>query len=443
MLRPRTIPGRALYRTSTRLTLIFVLTTVALALCVVFMIRAVLPEHPRNQLSQRLALHAVTALGPAPRQTDVERLSREIGVALMMIDGPVELRSARVRFSRDDVEGLVSAHPGQTSFEAAIEGDRYFVLRSGGKIWAMGDFVAGVSALARAKLIGGLVAMLAILGAAFIAMRRTVEPLAPLSDTVRAIGEGDLDQFLEVRGGGEIATLARAINEMAQKLSRAEDVKRDMLVAIGHEFSSPIARMMFQAERIEDPVLRAKLTDNLLRINLLFRTLISVEALQESRGDSATEPLDFPQVIREIGEKAGEGAVEFDLPAEPRALLFDRMRLEILLNNFISNARRYAPGSRIELCARHGADMLTLVVADRGPGVPETVLASLGEPFMREDRARRFNTGGGMGLGLYLCGRIAARAQGRMKISNRPGGGLSVRVDLPCTALAPTIHRNI
>lgn len=437
MARVRGLLGRALYRTSGRLSLIFLMTALALTLTVVFMIRAVLPEHPRNQLSQRLALHAVTELGPTPAARDVERLARELGVALMMIEGTTELRSSRLRISRAEVEDLLADHPARASFEGSIGGDRYFVLRSGGRVWAMGDFVTGMSGLAQVKLVGGLISILCILAVAFFAMRRTVEPLAPLSDRVRAIGEGELNQYLEVQGSGEIAALARAVNEMAQKLARAEDVKRDMLVAIGHEFSSPIARMMFQAERVEDPILRAKLTDNLLRINMLFRTLISVEALQDARGDARADPLEFPQVIREIAEKAGEGYVDFDLPAGSRALLFDRMRLELILNNLITNALRHAPGSRIEVLARHGADLLLLEVADRGPGVSEEMLTSIGEPFMRADRARRFNTGGGMGLGLYLCGRIAARAQGRMKIDNRPGGGLMVRVELPCTAQAP------
>lgn len=217
---------------------------------------------------------------------------------------------------------------------------------------------------------------------------------------------------------------------MAAAISRAERVKREMLIAIGHEFFSPIARLMFQAERIEDPLLRSKITENLMRINLLFRSLLSVEALEDKPAQQA--PLPFPDCITEIASAAGDGLVTFDLPAQRSLLYIDRMRLELLLNNFISNAIRYAPGSAIEVTARHSHDMLTLIVADRGPGVPEEFIEDLGEPFMREDKARSFSGGGGMGLGLYLSTRIVARTGGRMRVRNRDGGGLEVRVEWPC-----------
>lgn len=399
-----------------------------------FMIRGVLPEHPRNQLSQRLALHLLRQTEETPNAANAAFLAQQLGVSLTILNNGAEYRSPGALAGRDDIVAALEANPDRVSFEAMIAGQNYFILRDGDRVYAIGNFVTDLSQVARLKLLAGAVLIPILLLVAFLLVRRTVAPLAPLSDALRLIGKGDLEQRVSPRGWGEINRLERMVNEMASALERSQRAKQEMLIAIGHEFSSPIARMMFQAERIEDATLRSKMTDNLMRINLLFRTLISVETLT---GDDEGKPPArerFPDVIRDIADAAAEGRAILDLPARQCNLLIDRIRLELLLNNFISNALRYAPNSPIEIAADHAYGVLTLVVSDRGPGVSEEFIAEMGEPFKREDKSHRFQTDGGLGLGLFLCGRIVSRAGGKLRIRNRETGGLEVRVDWPCEA---------
>lgn len=433
-------PGHQIfYRTSMRVSLIFVVASIIVGLSAVFMIRAVIPEHPRNQLSQRLAQYATHQLGPNPSQRQVESLAQALDATLVVLEGNRVLRSRDARLTPQQIETALAATPNLSAFETTLEGQDYFILRDDDVVYALGDFVVDMSSAARAKLGGGLMVILLTLLMAFIAVRRVVAPLAPLADAVRTIGEGDLDHRVALVGHGEIRTLEQQVNAMAKALGRAERIKRDMLVAIGHEFSSPIARLMFQAEQVEDPALKTKITNNLMRINTLFRTLISVEAFADTTGLPNDPPLQFPDEIAEIAQIAGEHHVRLDMPEGQLLIHTNRMRLELLLNNFISNALRYAPGSAVEVSARHAHDTLTLTVADRGPGVPEAFLSDLGEPFLRLDQSRTFSPEGGLGLGLYLCNRLVARAQGKMHLRNRTGGGLEIRVDLPCVAEAPHI----
>ncbi|MFV0334834.1 MAG: ATP-binding protein [Tropicimonas sp.] len=428
--------GQMFYRTSMRLSLIFFVASLAVGLTTVFMIRSVLPEHPRNQLSQRLAQYAVDRLGPKPGMLEVEALAQALDATLVVLDDSRILRSQNASLTREQIEAAVAAAPNLPAFETTFGGKNYFVLRGDDITYTLGDFVTGMSVTAQAKLAGGLAVILLTLFLAFIAVRRIVAPLAPLADAVRSIGEGELDHRVAVVGSGEIRTLEHQVNEMANALGRAERVKREFLVAIGHEFSSPIARLMFQAEQVENDALRHRITGNLMRINTLFRTLVSVEAFADATDSPDDPPLHFPDELAEIAEIAGEDHIVLDMPEQRILIHTCRMRLELLLNNFISNALRYAPGSPIEVSARHGNDTLTLTVADHGPGVAEDLLSDLGEPFLRADKSRTFNAEGGLGLGLYLCSRLVARGQGRMRLSNREGGGLEVRVDLPCVAEA-------
>ena len=80
------------------------------------------------------------------------------------------------------------------------------------------------------------------------------------------------------------------------------------------------------------------------------------------------------------------------------------------------------------VCRREG-DEVALVFADRGIGVPEDDLERMLRPFTRMDNAR--GQANGSGLGLAIVSRIAQRYRGRVRLANRPEGGLVVSVWFP------------
>ena len=98
--------------------------------------------------------------------------------------------------------------------------------------------------------------------------------------------------------------------------------------------------------------------------------------------------------------------------------------------NLVENALKYTPeGTPLEIAVRPGEGVVTVEVADRGPGVPpgdeEKVFEKLyrGVPGARGD--------GGVGLGLTICRAIVTAHEGRITLSNREGGGAIVRFTLP------------
>lgn len=417
--------------------MIFFVTAVVVALTVFGMIRSVLPQHPRNQLSEELgALMLNTADDPA-QFVILGQEAEAMGMSLLVVDNGHAWRSSDRMPGPGYFDGF-RLKPGDSrqAWRTHMDGQNYFVMRDADRLLVVGGYVTALSISARINLvIGGVLIPLAFL-LCYLAIGRVVAPVAPLSDAVVRIGDGDLSYRVPVRSRDELGDLSRKINEMAAALERQERNQRDMLVALGHEFSSPIARVLFQIERIDDPVLRRSIADNLMRVNLLFRSLISVEALRSldaARPDAA--PLVFPDAIVRTAEAASDGHVHLVVPKRRMMLRIDPLVIEILLNNFISNARRHAPDSDVEVRARYAEGELHLAVADRGPGMSEEFLAIAQEPFSRADSARRFDTGG-LGLGLYLCGRIIRQAGGRLQLSNRRGGGLLVEVALPCEVIA-------
>lgn len=111
------------------------------------------------------------------------------------------------------------------------------------------------------------------------------------------------------------------------------------------------------------------------------------------------------------------------VPAEPAH--FDAAQIEQVLINLIKNAAE-AGGDpeEVTLAIRQAAQNWRIEVADRGPGMSETVLAQALLPFYSTKRS-------GTGLGLALAREIVEAHGGRISLANREGGGLRVAVSLP------------
>ena len=428
----RRICRAATYRLSSKLTLVYITTVLLTAVTCITSIRAILPEHPRNQLSERLSVHIFQSLPEDATDAQLRTLADELGAGLM-VTGPdgVEFTTDAAFPDPSVLAQYIADFGAQRNFlEFSLEGQIYIVVLIEDRAYVMSDFVSSLSTYGRMRVFLGGALILIGLGLSLWAVRKVVRPIHPMTHFVQRIGQGDFPPKLECRRSDELGTLERHINEMAHNLETSSKSKRDLLVALGHEFSSPIARVFFQVERIEDEELRRKIHKNLMRINSLLKSLISVEMLDERNALPQVSEIPYPEFLEEFIENEDSGMLE--LAAEGRAanVHLDVMSFKIMLSNFIENARKYAPGSKIRIETNLSADILSLAIKDRGPGIAPEAIKSMTEPFTREDQARGF-TAEGMGLGLYICSRIVAASKGTLKIHNRNGGGLCIKVKLP------------
>ncbi|HEU0276888.1 MAG TPA: ATP-binding protein [Rhodanobacteraceae bacterium] len=114
-----------------------------------------------------------------------------------------------------------------------------------------------------------------------------------------------------------------------------------------------------------------------------------------------------------------------DVPDEPGR--FDAAQIEQVLINLVKNAHEAGgPDDAVSLAIVHGTHSWRIEVADRGPGMSETVLAQALLPFYSTKRS-------GTGLGLALAREIVEAHGGRISLANREGGGLRVTVSLPAS----------
>jgi signal transduction histidine kinase len=104
------------------------------------------------------------------------------------------------------------------------------------------------------------------------------------------------------------------------------------------------------------------------------------------------------------------------------------------VENVIRNAIRYtAPGTAVEVGLHWRMDTAVLTVRDHGPGVPNSELSHIFEPFYRVSEARE-RSSGGVGLGLSIADRTVKLHGGTIKAKN-VSGGLMVTIELPLAPL--------
>ena len=286
-------------------------------------------------------------------------------------------------------------------------------------------------------------ALLLLTALAWLYVRRLLRPLDDISAGAQRFGAGAFEAPIPVRHPhqpDELDQLATTINTMGSDIHQMLDAKRALLLAMSHELRSPLTRARLNAELLPDTaeaeVPRQALLRDLGEMARLITDLLESERLASRPAALQREPVDLAELAREVVAELGSrhpGAPAVRLRAPPGLplLQLDRARMRLLLRNLLDNSLRHTdPGAtppqlRVEL----QGDALDIEVRDHGPGVPPEHLAQLAQAFYRPDSARQRTTGG-VGLGLYLCRRVAEAHGGWLELRNA-APGLAVRVVLP------------
>ena len=342
-------------------------------------------------------------------------------------DAPERGRNAAARWSRDEPR----------CFErTTADGHR---LQFGVDVKAWHD---------RPRFIGWatLAVLLALTALAYARVRRMLRPLDDIRAGALRFGAGNFDQPIAVRRPqkpDELGELANTINTMGADIHQMLDAKRDLLLAISHELRSPLTRARLNTELLpETPDVqpgREALLRDLALMRDLVTDLLESERLASPHAALQREPTDLCSLVREVLQEMGTSN-----PAAQRVTVsttgassglplqaLDRIRMRLLVRNLLDNALRHsadAPQPPDVTVSAEGQG-ICLMVRDHGPGVDESALAHLTEPFYRPDTARTRATGG-VGLGLYLCKLVAQAHGGRLAVRNAHPG-LAVSVILP------------
>lgn len=277
-----------------------------------------------------------------------------------------------------------------------------------------------------------LLTALILLIAVWSMLGRIVRPLRQLSATADKMGRGDWQPEIAPSGPAELKHLTMAFNHMQTRLKRFVGERAGLLAALGHDLRSPLTALRVRAEMVDDEDTKSALTRSIAEMqDLLDATLIY------ARGTNTAEAIEHLDLACFVAALASD-YVETGRPvsvATPDGQIVAPIRpiaLRRALRNLIDNALRYGSDARLTV-SRH-QDLVRVTIDDNGPGLSEADLERVFEPFVRTESSRSRDTGG-TGLGLPIAQAIVRAHGGEIRLSNRAGGGLSARVELPLSAI--------
>ena len=253
---------------------------------------------------------------------------------------------------------------------------------------------------------------------------------------IRLLGEGRWDHRLDANAEGPLRDLALHINRTAAQLSALFGEREELLQAVSHELGTPLTRMRFQLEILEQSASQ----ENLKRIDQLCRDLDELDDLSQelvSWVEAGAPPHHRASfVVRDVLETLLELACQDDdnleqrLEASPDVRLrADPRQFQRAIENLLRNAVRYAKKTLV-LAAWIDEDEVVIDIRDDGIGIPESHRKRLFEPFTRIDGSRSRDEGG-LGLGLAIVYRIVTTHGGTAEITEAPEGGACVRTRWP------------
>jgi signal transduction histidine kinase len=224
------------------------------------------------------------------------------------------------------------------------------------------------------------------------------------------------------------------------KLSEAVRTRDAFLSMASHELKTPITALNLQVEaflRARDPAPAAKAAEairrQVVRLTALVNALLDVSRLNEGRLRIDLEPVDLAALAREVVARLGAEcdragtAIHLDAPHAVGGR-WDRVRLEQVATNLLTNALKYGGGKPVSVRVEGDGVVARLIVADRGMGVSPADQGRIFERFERGSSARGY---GGFGLGLWISREIVTALGGRIEVDSAPGAGATFRVELP------------
>ena len=278
----------------------------------------------------------------------------------------------------------------------------------------------------------GLVGLVLVALAVFLiarAGRRVAAPVADVMEAADRVAAGNYETRVQERGPREVQRLARAFNEMTERLGTNETRRRQLLADVTHELRTPLSVIQANLEALIDglyPIDDAHLRPVLEETKVMARLLDDLQTLSTAEAGVLTlhrEPTDPGQLIDAAVHAFTAQAEEAGVRLEGRGadtlpeLEVDRLRIGEVLSNLLSNALGHTPAAgEIVVNARATQDGVEFSISDTGTGIAEEHLPHVFDRFSRAPDSP------GAGLGLTIAKTLVEAHGGRIRAESGPAG---------------------
>ncbi|RPI05622.1 MAG: HAMP domain-containing protein [Ignavibacteriae bacterium] len=302
-------------------------------------------------------------------------------------------------------------------------------------------------------IVVGLGVLLVIVAVSVIISRRITKSMVQIARGVEQIRSGDLDVPLVISSNDEIGLVAKAVNELVQKLKsdivqlkKLEQVRSQFLGNVSHELRTPIFAVQGYLETllggaVDDPSVNRsfleKAQSNLGRLNVLLEDLINISQIESGEMKMSLRYFRLNEFLESVTKDheplAAARGVTLTLALQTSnedEAFGDKDRLRQVFNNLISNALNYnTPGGSVNVVSQKTDRGVHVRIQDTGVGIPAEHISRIFERFYRVDNNRSRSLGG-TGLGLAIVKHIVEAHGSRIQVESKTGEGSTFYFDL-------------
>ena len=256
-----------------------------------------------------------------------------------------------------------------------------------------------------------------------------------------------MNRELDETNRGVLALYAE-LDERAESLRKANDLRGRVLSQVSHEFRTPlnaianIARLL--DEEADGPLLPEQriqvryILQSGLELIAMVNDLLDLAKVDAGKLEARMAPVEIEPLFgalrgmfRPLLPAPGSVALIFEYDGGPATLVSDEAKMSQILRNLISNAIKFTEQGEVRVRATLGErETAVFSVEDTGVGIARADLVRIFDEFSQVDQPLQRRSQG-TGLGLPLSQKLAALLGGRIEVESEPGVGSTFRLVLP------------
>lgn len=231
-----------------------------------------------------------------------------------------------------------------------------------------------------------------------------------------------------------------------EEFNSAMAAKNEFISIASHELKTPLTALKLQVEMARKSLeenltglspekmksIMTRAHQDIARLSRLVDDMLDVSRINTGRFTMNFEFFElggfFDSLVeRTFSNESDRKKITMKINA-PELVKWDKIRIEQVMINLLTNALRYGENSPINVNVTTGGGYAYIEVKDHGPGIP---LEKQKKIFERYERGNYDRNKDGLGLGLYICSQIVNLHAGKLTLESTPGKGACFKIQLP------------
>ena len=281
-----------------------------------------------------------------------------------------------------------------------------------------------------------MIVILISLVLAFFLAKNISKPIIQMKNEANKLAQGDYDAKFETNSFSEINDLASTLDDATEKLSKVNDLRKDLIANVSHDIKTPLTMIKAYAEMIkdisgDDPLKRNEHLDVIIQESEYLDKLVSdmseLSKLQSGVIEINRDNVDMKECVERVvtllSHAVEEKKVKLIVDCDDCVAYADEIKISQVIYNFLSNALKYSDeNAEITVKVKDSENAIRVEVIDNGNGISKEALPYIWDRYYKVDK--NFNRSvNSTGLGLAIAKAILEAHKAKYGVESELGKG--------------------